>query len=412
MSIEVYPAAMKINDGSTYVPLMCIRGPQGEPGPVGPTGPRGNGLVIGGSADTVSELPDASEHSGESWLVDGVMYYSNGTTWENAGSVKGPKGDTGDAGPTGPTGATGAQGPAGPTGATGPAGPTGPQGPAGPQGEQGPRGETGPRGPAGIGIGDFEYSPLVVISNTIPTNPPNTLLLIKNSTNINVDTVMLGFTSTLPSSKPNGTRLSTGDVYVMQGGVNNHPVVWGGITVYPCAVWIYTGGAWVRKEGQVYTNNAWWPLNSKWLIENGVIIESNSHGSWWSVGTTSQNTIEIRANGFRAGTFTFGQSINATNYPYKLHLEGSINTTDVPQASDVKFGGVMSAIGSDSGTPVGNNIGVRVLSNGYVSTVISTGTGYVGFGVHSEGGSSSTTDICRMIIKNLWIEFTGNIPNS
>lgn len=408
MSIEVYPAAMKINGASGYTPLMCIRGPQGE---TGPTGPRGNGLVIGGTASSVETLPSASEHNGESWIVDGVMYYSNGTSWESAGSVQGPKGDTGDTGPAGPAGATGPQGPKGDKGDTGAQGPAGPQGPTGPQGEVGPRGLMGPMGPAGPGIGDLGYSPIVLISDTIPTNPPQMLLLIQHTSYIEVNKVMLGFTSTLPTDTPTGDTLSTGDVYVMQAGANGHPVIWGGIEVYPCAVWVYINGAWARKNGQVYVNNAWWPLNSKWIIEKGIIHGDYSHGMYWDVGTPSQQRITLKAKSFGAGTVTFGAPINATTYPFKLHIEGNIITTGVSNGSSCKIGGMIASLGQDFGTPVGNEVGRRIFDNGYVTTEISSGTGYVGFGIletSSSGGNDDTR--FKLDIKNMWLEFADAIP--
>jgi hypothetical protein len=102
----------------------------------------------------------------------------NGTAWVNVGSIKGPQGPQGPQGIQGATGATGAQGPIGPTGAQGPqgvkgdtglTGPTGPQGvkgdtgatgadstvpgpvgPTGPQGVKGDTGATGAQGPIGL----------------------------------------------------------------------------------------------------------------------------------------------------------------------------------------------------------------------------------------------------------------------
>lgn len=88
-----------------------------NPDPVYIIGPQGNGLYIGGIAETISDLP-ATADSGVTWLVgedepyDGYVFL--GGSWVSIGAVT-----PGPAGPTGPTG------PAGPTGPTGPAGPTG-----------------------------------------------------------------------------------------------------------------------------------------------------------------------------------------------------------------------------------------------------------------------------------------------
>ena len=92
---------------------------------------------------------------------NGIGWAWNGTAWVNVGTVQGPQGAVGPQGPQGipgsqgPQGATGATGPAGPQGAQGPIGATGPQGiqgatgatgPAGPEGPQGDTGDTGPQG--------------------------------------------------------------------------------------------------------------------------------------------------------------------------------------------------------------------------------------------------------------------------
>jgi hypothetical protein len=96
-----------------------------------------------------------------------VYTKTNGTTWVLISNIMGPQGPigltgaTGAAGPQGPqgiqgaagqtgaTGATGATGPQGPAGATGATGLTGPQGPAGATGAQGPIGLTGATGATG-----------------------------------------------------------------------------------------------------------------------------------------------------------------------------------------------------------------------------------------------------------------------
>ena len=413
MSIQVYPAAMKINGSEGYTPLLCIRGPEGPKGDTGEQGPKGDGILISGTVTSADDLPAYSQHLNEIWAVASNLqtefWIAASDGWAYAGLLQGPRG------PIGPTGPQGIQGPKGDTGDTGPQGPqgetgeAGPQGPTGPQGPAGPQGEAGPRGPAGVGIGDFEYSPVVLISNTVPTNPPDMLLLIEHSEFINVGSVMLGFNSTLPSARPDGTSLLSGDVYVMQSGVNLHPVIWGGIRVYPCAVWIYVNGAWSRKNGKVYVSNQWWPLNSRWLIENGVFITEYSHGNGWNFGR-SGDIATIQATYFGSGTFTFGSMINAISYPYRLHAEGRINTS-ASDSSWVKFGGPITALGQDDTAGVGDNIGGRIFPNGYTSTVIGAGTGYPGFGIYNSsasGGNNGTR--LSLELRNLWIEFTGDIP--
>jgi hypothetical protein len=80
-------------------------------------------------------------------ITDGELEYTyNGTDWINLGSIAGPEGPAGPQGPAGLPGEPGATGPAGPEGPEGPEGPQGPIGPQGPQGETGPAGPTGPAG--------------------------------------------------------------------------------------------------------------------------------------------------------------------------------------------------------------------------------------------------------------------------
>lgn len=89
------------------------QGLQGMQGPVGPQGPQGDkgdtgaGLALKGSQPTVEDLPATGNTEGGGWLVAGVLYVWNGTSWTSAGNIQGPAGATG---PQGPIGLTGPQG--------------------------------------------------------------------------------------------------------------------------------------------------------------------------------------------------------------------------------------------------------------------------------------------------------------
>ena len=119
-------------NGTSWVNIGSIKGPQGPPGPQG---------IQGATGATGAQGPAG---------VQGVKGDTGATG--SQGPV-GATGATGAQGPIGPTGATGADstvpGPEGPVGATGATGPEGPQGDAGPQGVQGPQGIQGPTGPQG-----------------------------------------------------------------------------------------------------------------------------------------------------------------------------------------------------------------------------------------------------------------------
>jgi hypothetical protein len=79
-----------------------------------------------------------------------VYTKTNGTTWVLISNITGPQGSAGAVGPQGVAGAVGPQGPAGPTGATGATGLTGATGPQGIQGVAGQTGATGATGATGL----------------------------------------------------------------------------------------------------------------------------------------------------------------------------------------------------------------------------------------------------------------------
>ncbi|MEL6140050.1 MAG: hypothetical protein AAFU67_00360, partial [Bacteroidota bacterium] len=128
------------------------QGPVGPVGPQGPAGtgitllgtvPTVGDLPANGNANGDLYIVDAS----------GDGYVWNGSQWVNVGPIRGPQGETGDTGATGATGPQGPTGPAGADGATGSqgdTGPEGPQGPAGPQGDPGADGLDGATGPQGL----------------------------------------------------------------------------------------------------------------------------------------------------------------------------------------------------------------------------------------------------------------------
>ncbi|WP_020534596.1 tail fiber domain-containing protein [Lewinella cohaerens] len=135
------------------------QGTVGPIGPQGPAGQDGTGVQIIGTVATVADLPATSMQGDLYIVqTDGDGYVWDGSMWVNVGQIQGPQGPQGAMGATGPQGIQGPQGlqgepgPAGATGAMGPAGAigaTGPEGPVGPAGAQGPQGEPGPAGPQG-----------------------------------------------------------------------------------------------------------------------------------------------------------------------------------------------------------------------------------------------------------------------
>lgn len=120
-------------DGSTWVNLGVVRGPQGvqgekgdtgdtgavgpqgDAGPQGPQGPQGDigpGVQILGKLTSTSELPGTG-NLGDGYLIDGDFWGWTGSAYENLGRIQGPVGPvgpTGDIGPQGPQGVKGDKG--------------------------------------------------------------------------------------------------------------------------------------------------------------------------------------------------------------------------------------------------------------------------------------------------------------
>jgi hypothetical protein len=105
-------------------------GAQGPTGGTGPTGAAGTNIIIVGNAPDFASLPiSATVNDAYVTLDTGNTYLWNGTAWVNLGQISGPQGPTGATGAQGPQGDIGPTGPSGgPTGATGATGPQGPAG--------------------------------------------------------------------------------------------------------------------------------------------------------------------------------------------------------------------------------------------------------------------------------------------
>ena len=120
------------------------------------------------------EADDPQGPGGGVVVGDGVVW--NGTEWINVGPIRGPEGPTGPQGIPGVKGDTGNTGPLGPKGDIGGVGPqgikgdTGSQGLTGAQGQVGPIGPQGEVGPAGASSGAYPYNWRVVTTATDPTD--------------------------------------------------------------------------------------------------------------------------------------------------------------------------------------------------------------------------------------------------
>lgn len=125
-------------------------GPAGPEGPQGDQGVPGIPANPKGLIPSENDLPSTALVGDFYVTQDtGTGFIWDGTTWVNLGVLRGPEGPQGVQGPEGIQGPVGPTGPQGPDGEIGPQGETGPMGPAGEQGPQGIQGPIGPTGPQG-----------------------------------------------------------------------------------------------------------------------------------------------------------------------------------------------------------------------------------------------------------------------
>jgi hypothetical protein len=129
------------------------KGDPGEPGAAGPMGPGlrvlGN-LPTAADLPASSDAPGDSY-----LIEDTTETHTwNGSSWVNMGSIVGPQGPEGPVGPRGAKGDPGDQGAQGPIGLTGPAGLQGPEGPEGPSASGTREGETTGQAVAGLALDD------------------------------------------------------------------------------------------------------------------------------------------------------------------------------------------------------------------------------------------------------------------
>lgn len=251
----------------------------------------------------------------------------------------------------------------------------------GPRGEQGIQGIPGPQG---VGIGTFYYTPIVLISNVEPQNPVNNLLYVQNDSEVEAGFVHVGYTTDKPDFNPDGSNIKAGDVYIMQSDKNQHPLVWGNISVYPVRVWVYNGSQWVAKNAKSYINNQWYPINSVWLIENkDVISDYITHGCDISYHSDGVYIITTGAS----FTVSFGTGFSGNVI---IHINGELYV----HTGEACIVGI-----STEYPPTTTTRGDTLIAgeyNGYVSTTINSTGGAITLAFGSRSYARA--------IKDLWYE--------
>lgn len=227
------------------------------------------------------------------------------------------------------------------------------------------KGDTGPTGPAGHGIGEGEFTPLVYYDAERPTEGVNNGMWVKDSSSFTLGEVMLGTTVTTPNTRPNGDPLQSGDLYVLGGKVNNHPIAWGNVTFCPFRCWVYNGSAWVYKDAEIMVSGTWYPMNSEWFVENGVIIgeliyRGSGTPSYEAETINNELVFTIKATSGTTSVLctTAGNNVNISNYPFTNVVEGTLyngNGSGKFGSIDESYGGDLNAVSYGSGNTLNNN---------------------------------------------------------
>ena len=76
------------------------------------------------------------------------------------------------------------------------------------------KGDAGAEGPRGRGVGEGTFAPIVLIQAAEPAVPVENLMWIESTDTVTVGEVIVGVDDTLPSTKPDSTALTSGDVYI------------------------------------------------------------------------------------------------------------------------------------------------------------------------------------------------------
>jgi hypothetical protein len=140
-----------------YTGATGATGYTGSTGATGVQGASGTGLQIAGSTGVSPPTGATGIGTGIITTDTGHLWVYNGSSWVDVGNVTGPQGASGATGTqgasgVGATGAVGASGVSDVPGATGPSGATGAQGASGISGASGYVGSDGATGPAGTGL--------------------------------------------------------------------------------------------------------------------------------------------------------------------------------------------------------------------------------------------------------------------
>lgn len=279
-------------------------------------------------------------------------------------------------------------------------------------GIKGADGAPGEKGDTGRGVGEGTFDPIVLIQAAEPSEPVENLMWIENTETVEVGEVMIGVDNTLPTTKPDGTALSSGDVYIRNGSTNNHPVVWGNVTVFPLRVWLYSGNAWASVTAQVYVNSQWYPTACEWIIENGKLVGALGYVSWATL-TERDGYLEISVI---LGTSTLSHctmklghraSMSPGSTPMQFVLEGEVESAGV-----VYLGLTTSTVPGTQTTSLTNFSGYHYTGTSQVTfTNISTSmitSGTTGTGVFSVRASNARAQVQK--IKNLYIVYGGDVP--
>ena len=102
MSIPVYYSEVYVKDGDTYHGALAIRGAKGDKGDKGDTGEQGASIPISGAASPLPAASEHNgEVWIDTFLPPYHAYLSDGTNWVDIGTIQGPQGEQGEKGDKG-----------------------------------------------------------------------------------------------------------------------------------------------------------------------------------------------------------------------------------------------------------------------------------------------------------------------
>lgn len=176
--------------------------------------------------------------------------------------------------------------------------------------------------PGGGGRRDYR----VISDSTRPASPKKNTIWVKYGGSHDLPDVTISRTA--PSRRSGGGALTGGEVWVEPWLHSPSPFeAWPGVTVYPAAVYRYSGSSWVRMEAEFWDGSAW-QVWSPHCYRNGTVytdpgggiaLKNDTNNSSYAKATFESSYIQLWCeNASHAGYayFCTKTTVDLTNYRY------------------------------------------------------------------------------------------------